>query len=217
MRLVYKYITSKMSETEYVEATTTFKKNTGLNSTALGLSSLQVEQIGDACDAVATALNNWTDAQAAANAARIAKNEAFADTKALVDNFAKIFRADNTIDDSLLAEILVAPHRTPATQSAPVTPTNFTGTANASGEVTLKWKRNGNTSATQFIVESRGSDTGAWTTAGVTNTTKFVVQATPGAYVSYRVRAKKKNVTTSPTSAVSFWGEGASVQLSIAA
>lgn len=206
-----------MSETDYVEATNTFKKNTDLNSAALGLTAPQVEQIADACDAVATALSSYTAAQAAANAARINKDEVFADSKALIDSFAKTFRADNTIDDSVLAEILVAPHRTPGTRTAPTTPTNFTGTANASGEITLKWKRNGNTSATQFIVESRFSDTGSWTTAGVTNSTKFVTEATPGTFVSYRVRAKKQNVTTSPTSAVSFWGEGDSGELSIAA
>ncbi len=217
MRLVYRYITAKMSEAEYVEALDIFKKNCAENSTALGLSALQSEQISDACDEAGAAFSSWTNAQAAANAARITKDQTFADTKALVDSFAKVFRADVTIDDAILAEILVAPHRTPPTQSAPVTPTNFVGTANADGEVTLRWKRNGNTPATQFIVESRASDAGAWTTSGVTNTTKFVTQATPGAYISYRVRAKKKDTTTSPTSAVSFWGEGSTIEFSVAA
>lgn len=214
-----KYITQGMPETDYIAAVENFKNVATANAAALGLSEPQVAQITAAAAEIASAYESWTTAVASAKAVLVTKDETFADTKALIDSFAKLFRADNGIPDALLAELAVAPHIPTRSFNAPVTPTGFTGSATANGQITLKWKREGNTSSTQFIVESATSDAGPWTLATITNSTKATLQATPGQFITYRVVAKKGNDVADPTDAFSFWvGSGeSSVSLSIAA
>ena len=217
MRIAYRYITQSMPEADYVAALTNFKTVCANNKVALGLSTDQLAEITAAAVDAATKFNDWTAAQTAANKAKDAKNEQFDATATTISAFAKTFRANNAISDALLAELMVAPHNPGRTSSPPVTPTYFQGSADANGLVTLTWKRNGNTTSTQFVVEGRTSDTAPWTTYGVATSCKFTYQASPGNYVAFRVVAKKKNVVAPATTSVSFWGASSSLTLSEAA
>jgi YD repeat-containing protein len=189
------------------------------NAGPLGLTGPQVAEIESAAANFSTELSAATAAKAAQKAAVAAKNTQKATSKGIVSKYAKIFRANASVSDELLAQLMLPPHSTPGSDSSPTTPLDLIATANGDGVTTLKWNRNGNIQGTTFRIEKRTSPSGAWTILGTTTRRTFVTMSTPGQYVAYRVTAARNDMTSAPSTPVVLWdttGEG-EASLSIAA
>lgn len=110
--------------------------------------------------------------------------------------------------------------RTPAALTKPVAPTqplDLTGSADGNGVVSLKWKRNGNITGTQFLIETRTDPAGPWTISGSTTTAKFTYQAVPGVYIAFRVTAVRRDQASLPSFPYAFWENGGEMGLQLAA
>ena len=98
-----------------------------------------------------------------------------------------------------------------------VTPTEFLCVADGDGNISMKWRRNGNTSATSFVIEWRGSASAPWTQIGATTRAKFSWQSTPGEYAAFRVRATKKGQSSAASNQFVVWNGQPNASLRIAA
>ena len=153
---------------------------------------------------------------AAANA-KGSKDSQFKATQAVINKWAKIFRANGNIPDALLDQLMLAPHKPTRTSSAPAKPTSLQATADGQGLISLKWSRTGNTSATQFVIEYRTSSSAPWAIAGSTNSVKFDYQGTAGTYIAFRVYSQKKTETSAATAPLVFWeNSGLQAELKVA-
>ena len=213
-----RYITdTKMPEADYATALTNFLAVCNANKVPLALTTNDLTEIQAAATGFPTTLNAWVAAQAAAGNAKTAKDVQKATTATIINKWAKIFRANNAIPDALLDQLMVAPHKPGRTSSPPVTPTEFQCVADGDGNISMKWRRNGNTSATSFVIEWRGSASAPWTQIGATTRAKFSWQSTPGEYAAFRVRATKKGQSSAASNQFVVWNGQPNASLRIAA
>jgi hypothetical protein len=90
----------------------------------------------------------------------------------------------------------------------PVTNLDFKGFDNGTNQ--LKWKRNGNSSDTVFLVEYSLDSGTTWFLAGAVSRVKFIHEyQVPGRLVYYRVFANRSGVTSSPTKPVAAYLQSA--------
>jgi hypothetical protein len=176
------------------------------NATPLGLTGPMLAEIDDAATEFATKLTAAAAAKAAQRAAVEAKDDQKAASQAIISKYAKIFRANSAIQDSLLAELMLPPHNTPGSQTTPTTPIDLVASANGDGVTTLKWNRNGNDRGTTFRIEKRTSPEGAWTIVDTTTRRRLATMSTPGQYVAYRVIAARNGMASPPSTPVVLWG-----------
>lgn len=209
------FITDNLSDGEFNMALANFNTVCLANTVVLGLNPGDLAAIGAAATNFNTTLNGATVAKAAAKNSVEAKEMQKKNSKAVVSKYAKIFRANALVPDNLLESLLLPHHKTPGTKTPPTTPLDLTGSADGKGLVSIKWKRNGNISGTQFLVETRTDPAGDWTISGGTTQTKFQYQAVPGSYIAFRVTASRRDLVSAPSFPYAFWenGGGASLQL----
>jgi len=134
-----------------------------------------------------------------------------------INNYAKQWRANQAIPDSLLEQLMVAPHNPGKSVTPPTTPSNVKWTASGEGVIRLSWSRNGNPQATNFVIESRTSPTAAWVPTAVTTKTKEDINATVGSNIAFRITAYRGDLQSNPTPPVIIWENGGSNSLRIAA
>ncbi|HRI45063.1 MAG TPA: fibronectin type III domain-containing protein [Fimbriimonadaceae bacterium] len=213
------YITEIDRDGDLNLAMANFSAVCAANATPLGLTGPMLGEIDDAATDFATSLASSTAAKAAQRAAVEAKDEQKTSSREIISKYAKIFRANAAIDDSLLAELMLPPHNTPGSQAAPTTPTDLVANANGDGVTSLKWNRNGNIRGTTFQVEKRTSPEGSWTIVDTTTRRRLVTMTTPGQYVAFRVIAARNDMASPPSTPVVLWdGSGESeTTLAIAA
>lgn len=212
------YITEIEADAELAAAMTNFAAICTANSEDLGLTAPQEAEITGAASAFNTSFNAALAAKAASHAAVGSKNTQKATSKTVISKWAKVFRANVAVSDSLLSLLLLPPHSTPGTESDPVTPSEVIAEGLATGGVEVKWNRNGNPQGTLFIIERQTVAGGAWTQIGTTKRRTFATTWTPGSYVHYRVSAQIRNVVSLPSIFAAPWSsEEESVQLQIAA
>jgi hypothetical protein len=173
------------------------------------LSPTDLSDMGKVFSDFSTSLN-------AAGAAKTAAQTATTDKNAKRKG-AKVFRANQAVPDSVLESLLLPPHVTPPTHSAPTQPTNLTLSVNSVGDVTLGWNRNGNPSGTIFNIETAEVSEGPWTTFDMTTKTKLAYQGTPGTPVWFRVSAKRNGNTSSFSLPISLWANGGGTSIKLAA
>ena len=206
-----RYITnSSIPEADYVPATINFNGVCIANKSALLLDTTALAEIAKATNDLNTQFTAWIAAQAASANAKGSKDAQFKASRAVINKWAKTFRANTAVPDALLDQLMLAPHKPGRTVSAPTTPTNFKGTTNGEGMVSLQWSRNGNSASTQFIIEYRLSPTAPWAIAGASSSVRFDYQGTAGSYVAFRVYAKKKTANSAATAALIFWEDSSS-------
>lgn len=213
------WITEIVADGQLNGALTNFASVCEANAAPLGLTGPMVAEIEDAAVNFSAELTASTAAKAAQAAAVQAKNTQKAASKAIVSKYAKIFRANNTVSDELLAQLMLPPHSTPGSESSPTTPLNLVASANGDGVTNLRWNRNGNIQGTTFQIEKRTSPTGGWSIHDTTTRRTFVTLSTPGEYVAYRVRATRNGQSSAASTPVVLWdGSGSEAQtLEIAA
>lgn len=211
------YITQTTADGPLNSQLQSFKETAEANDAALGLDAAALQTMTTLYSAFSTALAAADTAKAASKAATTAKNTAKRLARANVSSWAKIWRADENISDELLNELMLPPHNTPGQHTAPTTPTDVTASLNNESVITLKWKRNGNTSGTIFSIEAAEDGSGPWTMLDATTKTKFSTQGTPGTTQWFRIIAKRDGMSATPTNPISVWTGGQSFSLQIAA
>lgn len=210
-------ITSETNEIQFNLDLTIFINNATTNKSLLGLSPTDLSDMGKVFSDFSTSLNAAGAAKTAALTATSDKNAKRKAAKALVSKWAKVFRANQAVPDSVLESLLLPPHVTPPTHSAPTQPTNLTLSVNSVGDVTLGWSRNGNGVGTIFNVETAEVSEGPWTTFDMTTKTKLAYQGTPGTPVWFRVSAKRNGNTSSFSLPISLWANGGGTSIKLAA
>lgn len=210
------YITQILAEEEFNTALANFATVCNLQAETLDLTPAQITEIQAASTALANAITAATAARTAWASAQAAKLTKLADGHALVSKYAKIFRADQTVTDAILAELMLAPHKTPGVRTTPAIPTDLVANSDGNGNITLKWHRNGNIQGTVFNVEMRPNNSAPWSIIGTTTMSKFDTTWTPGTYVEYRVSASRRDVDSAACTPVVLWSAGSEDELYLA-
>ncbi|MEQ1821935.1 MAG: fibronectin type III domain-containing protein [Fimbriimonadaceae bacterium] len=202
---VNQYITDINADSDLAVALTSFAAVCSANSAALGLTPATLAEITGTNTAYGTSLNAWVTARVASFNAQDAKDLQKKTSKAVISKFAKQFRANQAISDSLLAQLQLAPHKPPKNASPPAQPTQLTANANGLGFVKLKWSRKGNKPNTTYQIEYRSEAVTSWTILDSTTKAKFEYQADPGQSIQFRIIASRAGLASEPSVPVSLW------------
>ena len=198
------YITQIRSDVAYRNELPNLTAQASTNAAELKLTVPQLSVL----DAQATAFYEAMDAVAAAKAALRAavatKDEAFATVRTAVNNYAKGWRADQSVSDATLQSLNVPPHQTPATSTPLVTPTELTYTVNTENVVTLRWKSGGNARGTIYNIETSANGT-SWSVAGTETKKKFEMSSVPGVSKWFRIVAIRGSLRSYPTQPIVVW------------
>ena len=127
------------------------------------------ELSGEYSDAIGTAKTAKQAAKSAVAAKNSARTAVTADTRTLVNKIQGV----PGLPDELKVSLGINPHDTKPTRSAPTVPTNLVATGEPSGTNELKWNRNGNPPATQFLVEALIGNATTWVLVGASLKVKF--------------------------------------------
>ncbi len=211
------YITEIDNDAELKSKMNVFIVKVDENRTTLGLTTTQVSALNLLFSDYGAAIDDATKAKNASKGATIAKNSIKSTAKSSIAQYAKTWRANASIPDALLAELMLPPHNASQESPAPSQPTGLELKINTEGVVTLKWKRNGNLSTAIFIVESSPNTNGPWTTADITSQTKMVYGGTVGDQICFRVTARRVGQNSPPSSVIVLWPNGNTEILEIAA
>ena len=202
------YITRDIPDLEYAAILTSFLNAAAENADALGLSSVEIEAMSVEFAAYQQAAKDVVTARAEYAAAVTAKEEQKANARAIVSGAARMWRANTSIPGDILDKVMVAPHSTPKTLSAPTTVTNVTITNNEVGELTIRWNANGNIPKTLYLIETAPTGSGPWTLVATVTAKKFRMPGTPGTPIWIRVSAQRRGISSNPCNAVSLWADG---------
>lgn len=181
----------------------------------LDLDAEEFLEISNASTGLATELNAVKEAQTTYRSAVSEKNAVKSNSIAIARAYAKQFKANPNVSQSILQDLGVVA----TTTNNPVTMvTNLTAVGCDNGVNSLKWSRNGNNPGTQFIVEySIGNQTN-WKFSGAPTRAEFDHEnQIPGTFIWYRVTATRANNYSVPCPAVSVYGSSGDGELTLAA
>jgi hypothetical protein len=156
------YITEIEADAALAQALIAYHATAAANAATLGLNPANLTELLNAANEFNADLQSWIATSTAAKEALVNKNQQKAASKAVVSKWAKVFRANLAIPDSLLAELMLPPHKTPGTKTPPSQPTNLVADADGLGLVKLRWSRNGNNATTVFEIQTRASAADEW-------------------------------------------------------
>lgn len=155
-------------------------------------------------------------AEFAAKNATVAKNaakQAWLDSAKAYNNE---WQLSPLVTETIKSKMQLPVRTGPGSITAPVTPTDVIVTPNANGTVDVKWKRNGNSSATTFIIEQQSGST--WSGVFAATTTKAHMSGfAPGVPATFRIRAVKGQMSSAPTPTFSIYSGEEGMALKIAA
>ncbi|MBN8689243.1 MAG: hypothetical protein J0L72_00480 [Armatimonadetes bacterium] len=211
------YITEETKDVVLAQDMTVFLANANTYKTVLGLTTANLAALSSLCEDFQGAVTVVASKKAELSNVTADKNEKKAAARSVINSYAKTWRANAAIPNSVLDALLVPNHNNNGSSTAPTTPKGLTVTINTEGVVTLKWNRSGNIFGTIFIVESAPSATAEYTTLDVT--TKAKVDFTPvvGQEIWLRVTAKRGNLSSAPSLPFSLWADGGTGEFSLAA
>ena len=192
------YITEELSDSKLLVAMTTFLANAEANEGPLGLDAESFGALTLVYNAFRAKLDAATIARTEAKQATAEKNDAKADARALIAQFAQEWRANPAIPDSLLDLMTVPNRQSNGTRTPPTQPLGLEiriGT----GETSLSWNKNGNKYGTVYNIESAPSANGPWTTFDITTRSKIQFLWPAGDSIWFRVSAKRNQQTSAPS------------------
>ena len=184
----------KMSDAEFSIWLKNFEAELETNKTALGVSDAQVAEVVALSGGVQTALTEKqaADETQAAKVANLRDKRKVAMKK--VSYYNTIFKADETIDDSLIEQIGFDPDSDGAASLSPQQPLDLVADGFSNGINKLKWKRNGNPQNTTFIIEGRKEADPGFSFVGTTSKSKFDHKnQQPGVRMFYRVKVQRND------------------------
>lgn len=202
------FVTQKMGDAEYLASLKVFYDAAQLYADTLGLDKPELTELQAQIGQFEKQLQ---ETQAAKNAlkATVTEKDAQRDVvRDLVGTFARRWRADENIPNEILAGLRLAPHRSLPVRSAPAPVTDLVITANGEGELSLRWNRNGNVKGTLFMVETAPNGSGPWVLLDSVTSTKFSILGEPGVPIWFRVRTKRRGLTSVACLPVSIWAGG---------
>lgn len=183
------------------------------NKTVLSMTAAEVTALTNLVNSFTTQLTAYNNAKLTAKAARVTKDEQKEIARDALMGYVAKWRANLAVPDALLAQLLVAPHNSPGSSSAPVTPTDFLATGMADGTVELKWKRGGNRGSTTFIVEYKSPSATTWKTLAIVGKTRYEATAPVGVPIQFRITAQKSDDKSTPTAPQTVWANGNNLAL----
>ena len=186
------------------------------NSSTLLLTPAELTEIESKKNAFVVDLQNLEVAKAVQQAATTTKNTSRNTAVAMVRKYARDFKGNTNVSEALLAQLGVI---SPSTSGPVTTVTNLTVLGCSDGVNVVAFNRNGNSPATNFVIESASSVNGPWFLAGVVTKVKFAHEGnTPGEETFYRVTSIRAGVSSAATPVVVVYPGGNSSQtMSIAA
>lgn len=199
------YITEDRSDVELLNQLPNFVAKATANASVLGLTPGQLTALGDEATVFSESMAAVVSTRATARGAVQTKNRDRATVRATIAQYAKTWRANPAIPESVLAELNVPPRQGQGSSTPPVTPSELSYSINTESVATLRWKRNGNKQGTVFNVERSSNGVSGWTVANTSTTTKAIFQTTPGVTVYYRVVALRGQQSSTPTTPVVIW------------
>ncbi len=202
------YITEIKKDGDLRTALNSFIVTVDTNQADLDISAGQVSALNLLISTFSQNLDESQTAKDAAKSAVSKKDGAKSDVRASVASYAKTWRANASISDSLLTALQLPTHSTPPTSLTPKQPVDLNYSIDSMGLTTVKWKSNGNKPGVVYIVETAAAGTGPWTTFDVVTSRKITFQLDAGESVSFRVTARRAGQSSSPSVPISVWGGG---------
>ena len=178
----------KMSDADLLVWLTNFIAVGTTNAGDLTLTPAQLLELNNLRDTLQAAVNAKV---AAADAYKAAVETARVDRDSNIDKISfynKLFKL-NKVKTSLIEELGLKPD-SKRTSTPPTEPLDLVSEGFDNGINRLRWKRNGNKPATQFVIEAMIGDAKEFVQIGVTTKTEFEHQhQKPGVQIIYRVKA----------------------------
>ena len=202
------YITEELNDSALVIAMTNFIANAIANDSVLGLDTEEITALTNRYNAFKAAVDDVADIRLQAKSVTADKNDKKSEARALIAQYAKEWRGNPAIPDSLLDLLQLPNHQNTGPRTAPTVPTNLSFSINNVGEVTLKWKRNGNNNRTIFTVETGPSTSGPWSVYDVTSRASSEYNGSTGVETFFRVTAKRNGISSNPSFPISLWANG---------
>lgn len=203
-----RYITTKDSDLELLDGWSNFAAVATNNQAALQLSASEVAEITNAVALFVSDYGSMVRARIAAQAATTQKDDTRSSTRAVINKWAKIFRANEAISDALLTELLLAPHQTPGSSTTPTQPLDLVANSNGEGWTQLKWNRNGNKPGTTFQIWQKSSATDLWVMVGSTTKTRWTTALVVGKYAAFQVIATRASMASIASTPIVLWHSG---------
>ncbi len=177
-----------------------FNSVAGTNATTLGLSPSDLTALNASLTNFNAAVSNATATRNAAKAAMLSKQTNRKNSSALVRGYARRIQANPNVSVAIKQQLGLPIHKTPSGAVVPTVPAALVATPHAAGFNALKWKPNGNTQGTVYVVEVSLSGSTQWTQVGAVTKTRFDHQGvTPGQTLYYRVSAQRGKETSAPS------------------
>ena len=187
------------------------------DATLLKLSTTQVAEIQADASAFTSDLSDANAQKKALKMAVTTKNLSRAKVVKLVRKYNAQFQGDATLP-AVVKQDLGLKIKQPAAKTSPTVPTKPVVTADALGNVSLKWNRNGNISPTLFTVEALIGTAKDWAQIGTTLAAKFDYRyATPGTPIQFRIKATRRELSSGYTYPVALYNAPVQLTLSKAA
>jgi hypothetical protein len=160
------------------------------NKAALGITAEQITELTTMRDNLTTKVNDKAAKVEAAKAATTAAGSARRAVNEKVGFYNKILKVNKTIDASLLAALGLNVEADGVGSIVPVAPTDLVVEGRSNGINYLRFKRAGNKSGVNFIVEAKIGGAAQFDFVAVIKKTRFEHKnQTPGVRAVYRVKA----------------------------
>ncbi len=178
------------------------------NLAVLGISQEDYDALVADIGKFSQGLTAHVTAQAAAKAATETKDKAKED---VISNFSVLvnkIQVDPNIPDSLREELGIPVHDKIPSDLTPYPPTDLKAEGFADGTNKLNWKKGENKPGCLYVIEAMIGEATAFATVDVVTATKYDHQKqTPGMKAIYRVRAKRKDLLSSPSNEAAIYSD----------
>lgn len=193
-----------------------FRAGFTANALGLGYDAGDIDVIIAATGGFNTALAASLAAKEAAKGAVVSKDNARADAETTVRKYVQQIKVNVAATPAILSSMGITPGETVSGPLVP--PITLTAKPNSDGTCFLRWKRNGNSSTTVFVIESMIGTAGNWVwQANVQGLRYTDFGAIAGQHKSYRVRAQRAGETSAPCSSVTIYNVGGESEVFLAA
>lgn len=175
------------------------------NATILNLSSGQTSMFNALANAFEDAYEESQAAKVTAKAKVGQKDSIRRSSETVFRNAAKMIGANMDVTAELKGDLGL---KTTTTPVAPINPpTDLSATGFANGGNILKWKRNGNSKNSTFLIEARIGSSINWTFVAITTKTTFTHSGqTPGQQITYRVISQRAETQSLPSNLAVVYG-----------
>jgi hypothetical protein len=184
----------------------------------LGLTNAQVSALQATQNLFSSAMTILEEKIREKESATAAKDQIRDAYHAMLREYARQFRANNSIPDALLSQLSVAPHKVKGTRSVPAQPLRLIANPDVAGNVFLMWDKNDNNSRTIYQIESNSTQDKEWRIVGTTNRGKFTVNGNGiGRQATFRVIAIRRGIPSLPSMPVTIFASAGNLRTSSAA